>query len=144
MQRLPAIFAGLWAGSLLTVCAIVAPTLFAVLDDRGLAGELAGRFFSTQAWLGLGLAIAMFGSVYVGQRRFPRTDVLLIALTAAAPLASELLLGPAMEHARAGGDMARFGMLHGASAMLFLSASVGALALAWRLNRPTSFSRPAG
>ncbi len=35
----------LLAGFLVTLGAVVAPVLFATLDDRGLAGEIAGRFF---------------------------------------------------------------------------------------------------
>lgn len=33
---------------------MVAPTLFASLSDRTLAGELAGRFFALTSWVGLG------------------------------------------------------------------------------------------
>jgi hypothetical protein len=41
-----------------------------------------------------------------------------------------------MQSARAAGDTARFGVLHGAAALLFALACLGALALAWRLSRP--------
>ena len=41
-----------------------------------------------------------------------------------------------MDAARAANDMARFGMLHGVSAVLFLAACLGALALVLELNRP--------
>jgi hypothetical protein len=59
----------------------------------------------------------------------------LILLTAGAPLASELILGPMMDRARALNDMARFGLLHGISAVLFCSACLSALALVWKTSR---------
>jgi hypothetical protein len=135
-KRYLTLLAGLWAGSLLTVCAIAAPTVFAVLDDRRMAGMVAGRLFEIATWLGafLGLAIGLL--LYVGRRGVPRLDGSLVALTAGAPLASELALGPLMQSARAAGDMARFGALHGVSALLFGLACLGALALAWRVSRP--------
>jgi hypothetical protein len=59
----------------------------------------------------------------------------LILLTAAAPLASELVLGPVMSAAREANDMARFGMLHGVSAVLFVIACFSALALVWKTRQ---------
>ena len=41
-----------------------------------------------------------------------------------------------MAAARAANDMARFGMLHGVSAVLFVAAALGALVLVLRFNRP--------
>jgi hypothetical protein len=59
----------------------------------------------------------------------------LILLTAAAPLSSELILGPMMNAAREANDMARFGMLHGVSAVLFFTACLSALALVWKARQ---------
>ncbi|MGH8187222.1 MAG: DUF4149 domain-containing protein, partial [Steroidobacteraceae bacterium] len=58
------VLAGLWAGSLLTICGIVAPTLFATLDDRRLAGEVAGRFFEIATWLGIAFALPLLAIVW--------------------------------------------------------------------------------
>jgi hypothetical protein len=46
----------LWVGGLWTVGYIVTPTLFHVLDDRQLAGMLAGRMFTLVAYVGMGAA----------------------------------------------------------------------------------------
>ncbi|MES2016126.1 MAG: DUF4149 domain-containing protein, partial [Pseudomonadota bacterium] len=43
----------LWAGSLWTIGYVVAPTLFATLHDRVLAGVIAGSMFTSQAWLSM-------------------------------------------------------------------------------------------
>ena len=44
----------LWVGGLWAIGYIVAPSLFAHLDDRALAGMLAGKMFTLMAYIGLG------------------------------------------------------------------------------------------
>ena len=46
----------LWAGSLWSLAAWVAPTLFHAQSDRHLAGILAARLFSIETYVGLGAA----------------------------------------------------------------------------------------
>ncbi len=57
MKRLPDLLAAwalvLWVGGLWAVGYLAAPTLFYNLDDRMLAGMLAGRMFGYIAWVGL-------------------------------------------------------------------------------------------
>jgi hypothetical protein len=126
----------LWAGSLWTVCGIVAPQLFATLPERALAGQMAARLFHIETWLGVVAAILLIG-ILAARKAFAtsKTVLWLILATAAPPLASELILGPMMSSARAANDMARFGMLHGVSAVLFLIACLGALALVWKARQ---------
>jgi hypothetical protein len=120
-----------WAGSLWTICGVVAPSLFAVLPERQVAGQLAGYFFSVATWLGLALGSIALALLLARKSRNAFTFVLL-ALAAGGPLLSELVLRPVMDAARAAGDMARFGMLHGVSALLFGVACLSAAALVWR------------
>ncbi|WP_161966125.1 DUF4149 domain-containing protein [Steroidobacter cummioxidans] len=126
----------LWAGSLWTVCGIVAPQLFATLPERQLAGQMAARLFHIETWLGVVVAIALL-AIFAARKAFATSKAILwlILLTAAAPLASELILGPMMNTAREAGDMTRFGMLHGMSAALFLIACLSALALVWKTRQ---------
>lgn len=122
----------LWAGSLWTVCCIVAPQLFATLPERRLAGQMAARLFHIEAWLGVIVALALVAILAARNAlTTSKTTLRLILLTAGAPLASELILGPMMDVARTAGDMSRFAMLHGVSAVLFFTACVSALALLW-------------
>ena len=134
-----------WAGSLWTICGIVAPGLFAVLPDRRAAGEVAGFFFSLATWLGLSLgaiflALLLRGSLRSGAReRIDAVNIdavnVALALTAiATPILSEAGVRPWMQAARQAGDMARFGMLHGASALLFAIACLATLAIVWRVE----------
>lgn len=46
--------ATLWVGALWSIGFIAAPTLFAMIPDRMLAGEVAGRLFQIVAWVGFG------------------------------------------------------------------------------------------
>jgi hypothetical protein len=137
VQRLVAMLLSLWAGSLLTVCAIAAPSAFAVLDRRG-AGQLAARLFLIEMILGVVVAACFLGAFATGRLTATRAVAILVALGAAAPLASEVVLSPMMQAARSAGDMARFGALHGISALLFGIACVCSLVAAWLFNRPAA------
>ena len=127
-----------WIGALWTVCALVAPTLFAMLDDRRLAGQIAGTFFGRVAWAGVAAAILILVTRLAAARPRDPWLVLWIVLAALLPLGSELLLTPVMDAARAGGDMERFGMLHGASAAAFGAACVAGIGVVLRLTRPAA------
>jgi hypothetical protein len=137
MSRIASLVMTFWAGSLWTVCGLVAPTLFATLDDRQLAGQLAAMFFRAETYIGVIAALVLVGLSITGKLSLAGGLVkTLIAVTVAAPLISQVVLGPFMERARAAGDMARFGALHGAAALLFVIACLSALLLVWRLHRP--------
>lgn len=137
MRRIATVLAGCWAGSLITVCAVVAPTLFAALDVS-VASPLAGRFFLIATWLSFAFASATASFIHLHEGRLPRAEAALIALTAGAPLLNEWVFRPGMEAARVAGDTARFGMFHGVSIVLFSIACVTSLLLAWRLTRPAA------
>jgi hypothetical protein len=133
MQRVLSVVLAVWAGSLWTVCGIVAPSLFAVIPDRHLAGQVAAHFFRLEAWLGL-----VCGSiVWVLMSRIKsatRADYALLIAAVLSPLMSELVLHPMLDAARAAANMSRFGMLHGASALLFFVAGVASLLILWRAS----------
>ena len=137
MTRLAAVLLTLWAGSLWTVCAIAAPAAFAVLADRHAAGRVAATLFEIETWLGAVAALLLFACASVHKSLAARLGPpWLIAATAAAPLINELVLSPMMAAARDANDMSRVGLLHGVSALLFIAAALGALALVLRFNRP--------
>lgn len=136
MAQLFAIVITFWAGSLWTICAFVAPSLFAVLADRHQAGEVAGQLFRAEAYIGLIAAVVLLalGLLKPSRVSSKRARILIVA-TALLPLISQVGFGPLMESARIAGDMARFGMLHGIAGALFLLACIGALLLVWEFNR---------
>ncbi|RCS59888.1 DUF4149 domain-containing protein [Parvibium lacunae] len=150
LQRLLQVAFVLWIGSLFTIGVIVAPILFATLPDRVLAGTLAGRFFYIEAWLSLGFGLfytAYFWRVQPSVSRYPRyTDYacLMIAILAALQLFG---LQPAIvalreQAAALGGSVAQapealrqqFGVLHGASTLIYLLQLGLGLSLLWRTH----------
>ena len=57
----------LWVGALWAIGYLAAPTLFRMLDDRALAGQLAGEMFTYVAWLGI--AAASYLLVFLALRK---------------------------------------------------------------------------
>lgn len=134
-QRIAGLALSLWAGSLVAVCTLVAPSLFAILERR-LAGEVAARLFFAETIVGVAVAVLVFAVHRLSAFNLPRSAALALSIGALAPLASELILGPMMQAARSAGDMARFGALHGVSAVLFGIACVSAVSAVWFFSRP--------
>jgi hypothetical protein len=62
----------LWAGSLWSLAAWVAPTLFHAQSDRRLAGFIAAKLFSMETYLGL--LVAALAIILPGRSRFNRAD----------------------------------------------------------------------
>lgn len=135
MSRIAHILLTLWAGGLWTICGIVAPSLFALLG-RQTAGEVVGHFFAIGAWGGLGIGVVLFALTRTPVWSHHRGAVpVLIGVSAAAPVVSEIVLGPLMHRARIAGEMQRFAVLHGLGGVLFLIACLGTLTLVWKVSR---------
>ena len=58
-DRLPALFAALWWGSLTAVGFMVVPLLFAHLPTPALAGGMAAKLFTVQTWVSLACGLLM-------------------------------------------------------------------------------------
>jgi hypothetical protein len=122
----------LWAGSLWTVGYLVAPTLFATLVDRALAGTIAGSMFRIEAWVSLGCAAALLVMLstakdVTGQRR--KTLLGIVVAMAVCTLVSHFALQPVMAAMKEAGDKSTFGMLHGVSMVIYLVQSLLAVVL---------------
>jgi hypothetical protein len=59
----------LWVGGLWAIGFIAAPSLFASLKDRVLAGELAGNLFGLVAWVGMACAAWLLAYLVVRRGR---------------------------------------------------------------------------
>ncbi|VVE90747.1 membrane protein [Pandoraea bronchicola] len=143
--------ATVWCGSQWAIGYIVAPTLFAVLESRTVAGTVAGRLFHTQAWLSLvcGVLLVWLATALIartGDERAARSYRGLRWLAVAmmvCVLISWFGLQPFMADLRAQAQAsgveigqsplaARFGMLHGISSGIYLLQSLLGIALIWR------------
>ena len=120
----------LWAGSLWVTGLLVAPALFALLDDRALAGTLAGNLFTKTSYIGLlcGSVLLVLNSLH---KRSNAWRMMLIITMLALVVIGQFVLSPMIAELRQQGlsETARFGQLHGLSAVLFLITSGLALVL---------------
>jgi hypothetical protein len=117
----------LMIGSLWSSGLIVAPTLFHLLTDRTLAGQLAGRIFSIETYLAV--ATAVFGLLLLG-----RAGLIPVYAAAALLALNEWGLRPYMALARLNGASLglSFGAWHGVSALLYGIACAATLWLVWK------------
>jgi len=153
LARIRLLVATLWAGSLWAIGYLAAPTLFATLPDRALAGTIAASLFNNLAWLSIACALIMLVLVWVSKGtetagifagsarnsevKSRRTLMAVILVMLGCTLVSHVGLQPMMAALRAaagpGGVMEsaaknEFGILHGISSGLFL---VQSLLAAW-------------
>lgn len=120
----------LWVGSLWVTGFMVAPVLFAVLEDRALAGTLAGELFSITAYVGLvsgGILLALNAANYrvLNWRAVVLAGMLLLIVI------GQFVLTPMIAGLREQGlaGSPRFGQLHGMASILFIITSLCGLLL---------------
>ncbi len=124
----------LWVGGMWTVGYIVAPTLFGVLDDRQLAGMIAGHLFTSMSYIGFVCGgLLLFGNIYRSGIKHKTNYILLLMLLLIAigqfilqPMMADLKLQGLVEGSSAA---ANFGKLHGVSSILFMITSIAGLIL---------------
>jgi len=129
-----------WIGGMWGVGYLAVPVLFSMLADRHLAGELAGRMFTIVSMVGLACGGVLLGGAIFGAgrrwRRNWRVWVLIVMLVLVS--VGEFVLQPMLhELAEGSAAAARFGVLHGISATLYLVTSLLGLVL-------VGFPRPKG
>ncbi len=138
--NLRTLLATLWVGSLWTVGYLVAPTLFATLPDRALAGSIAGSLFRVEAWVSVACGLSLF-AVLLFDRQFERRRFCMIAVLLmltcltvgyfglqpfmAALRETAALNGGVMDDA----TRSRFGLLHGVASVIYLVQSLIGVAL---------------
>ncbi|MEJ2143143.1 MAG: DUF4149 domain-containing protein [Gammaproteobacteria bacterium] len=123
----------LWVGGMWTVGYIVAPVLFKTLDDRMLAGNLAGQMFTVMSYIGLFCAVFLIGgqclqSFAINNWRLWTLLVMLVIV-----VIGQFVLQPMMAELKAAGlsgeTAKQFGQLHGVASILFMVNSLAGLAL---------------
>jgi hypothetical protein len=143
LGRVGACLAGAWAGVMLALGAVVAPTLFQLLP-RVDAGRIAGRLFSAEATAGVCVgAVLVLVGLQLGRDRAERgrgsrfgVELMLALAAVACIVAGHYALQPMLEAARAGQGGLSFGALHAVSSAFFALRFVLVAALAWRLTGP--------
>lgn len=140
---LAALLLVLWVGGLWAIGYIAAPTLFAQLADRQLAGNVAGELFKWIAWVGI-VAGSYLLIHRLGKHGFPALKqaffwIVLVMLLLV--LGSHFGIQPVMQALK---DQAmpqavmesafrsRFAAWHGVSSVVYLIESLLGLILVWR------------
>lgn len=131
----------LWVGGLWAVGYLVAPTLFATLADRQLAGLVAGKLFASIGWVGIACAAYLLLSLLVrlGAAAFRRGFFWLLLVMLALTAVSQFGLQPWLAQLKAEAFPRevmesvlrdRFATWHGISSILYLVQSLLGLCLA--------------
>jgi hypothetical protein len=133
----------LWIGGTWAFGYIAAPVLFASLDDKQLAGMLAGRLFEVMAWTGIAAAtyllvyrIARDGGTALKTLFFWGVGLMLV-LTLAGHFGIQPIMQSLKDQAMPRAVMQsvfadRFARWHGISSILYLIQSTLGLLLVWR------------
>ena len=139
MQRFATVVAGVWAGLLLGIGAIAAPTAFTVLA-RADAGRFVNRVFMTEAYVSLAVALLLFlverrrtrDAAEAGIGSHVSAELVLLLGTLLCTVGGYFAIQPMLEAARAGQGRWSFGTLHAVSSALFVLKGVLVIVLAWR------------
>ena len=139
-QRFPVLAAGLWWGSLTAIGFIAVPLLFATLPTPALAGRVAARLFTAQAWVSLGCGALLLLAAR-GRAESARMDW---AGGAIGFVLAGLLCALLVEFAIAPRIVARenLRLWHGAGSALYVLQWVCALVVLWRVGRPVNPGGP--
>lgn len=125
----------LWVGGLWAIGYLVAPTLFATLADRQLAGMIAGKLFLLIGWIGLGCSayLMLFMLLRIGTAALKRWTFWMVLAMLLLTLASTFGIQPLMVQLKADAlprevmeslVRDRFAVWHGISSVLYLIQSV--------------------
>jgi hypothetical protein len=137
------ILLSLWVGALWAIGYLAVPTLFAALDDRMLAGMVAGKMFTGVSFIGIGCGTALLASFWMQSTtplRERRVQLLLLMLLLV--VIGEFVLQPQMAALKAegiiegSGAAARFGVLHGIASLLYLINSLTGIVLLVMMGLP--------
>ena len=133
----------LWIGGMWAIGYVAAPVLFASLEDKQLAGNLAGRLFELGAWIGLAAAsyLLLYRLIRDGGSAMKTLFFWVVALMLVLTAASHFGIAPIMQGLK---DQAmplavmqsvfadRFARWHGVSSIVYLIQSALGLLLVWR------------
>lgn len=145
LEGLEQLLLSLWVGSMVGIGYIATPILFKTLDDRKLAGSLAGEMFYLVTIVGLvcGGILLMLRYKEQSVALFKQWRGWLLLLMLALVAMSMFVLQPMIAEVKALGivegseNAKKFGMLHGVSSVLYMITVIsGLLLLFFGLRKP--------
>ena len=130
----------LWVGGLWAIGGITAPTLFANLADKQLAGMLAGKLFTLMAYIGIGCGVYLLihRLASEGARAFKQWFFWIVLAMLVLTLIGHFGIQPIIQQLKVEGGAAavmesvvanRFARWHGIASILYLMQSLLGLTL---------------
>lgn len=113
----------IWIGALWTIGFLVTPTLFGTLEDRQLAGMLAGKMFTAVSYIGLFCGLVLLLSELRHSVSFKTNKrIWLIVFMLLLVVAGEFIIQPQMAGLKQAGLSvgAEFDRLHGLATALYM------------------------
>jgi uncharacterized membrane protein YuzA (DUF378 family) len=137
LARLENLLLALWVGGLVAIGYISAPVLFINLDDRRMAGALAGEMFSIIGIAGAVIGVVLLLMYFLREQKqsLRQWRFYLLALMLSCVVAITFVVQPYMASLKAeglvpGSDSAKqFGMMHGVSSILYMVTSIAGVVL---------------
>ncbi|HEY0721791.1 MAG TPA: DUF4149 domain-containing protein [Gammaproteobacteria bacterium] len=130
LSTLERLLTTLWVGALWAIGYLAVPILFAHLDDRMVAGALAGRMFAALSYGGLMAGGALLVIIALRAARWRRSRLLMVTLMVLLVAIGEFAIQPVMADLKSQGlvagsaQAASFAVWHGVSAVLYLINSL--------------------
>lgn len=145
-KGLSIVMTSIWMGGMWAVGYIVAPVLFQSLQDKVLAGMLAGKLFAAMAYVGIVCAtylmlylIKTHGKAVMKQQLFFITLVLLLLVLLGQyglqPILAEIKIQALPQYVMDSVYADRFKFWHGAASILYLVQSLLGVGLLLRVYR---------
>jgi MFS family permease len=125
----------LWVGGMWIVGPVVTPTLFRMLDDRVLAGTVAGQLFTIMSFIGLfcGGMLLLSHAWSCGRSVFKSWRAWLLLVMLIVIIIGEFVISPEIVAIRDVGMQdearARFDLLHRTASTLYMMSSLAGLVL---------------
>ncbi len=113
----------IWIGALWTIGFLVTPTLFGILEDRHMAGMLAGKMFTAVSYIGLFSGLVLLLSEFRRSESFQSNKrVWLLILMLILVVIGEFLIQPQMAALKQAGLSVgpEFDRLHGIATVLYM------------------------
>ncbi len=126
----------LWVGALWAIGYIAVPLLFGNLDDRQLAGMLAGKMFTAVSYIGLFCAVVLLFSLFRRAVHIQQElSFWLLLFMLILIIAGEFVIQPQMAQLKLQGlkdgseAAVQFGRLHGIASVMYMLNSLTGLIL---------------
>lgn len=140
-QRVPALVAALWWGSLTTIGFLVVPMLFAHLPSPSIAGNMAARLFAAQTWVAVVCCAVLLllsrPKHAVSQYQWARAAMVFILGGMLLALVSQFGVAPRIVARQ---DLR---LWHSVGSAIYLLQWCCALAVLWNTLRPDAAAVPA-